>query len=82
MAYDFANDPRFVRVPEKFITELKTYPFTAGEGTDDAYQEVQFDIGGIMMQCAVLGHEWMPAADVDVDQIVKIIKVWHPNELS
>ncbi len=52
MARDFANDPRFVRLPQQFIDELKKHPFTAGEGTDNAYHEVQFDIGFCMAQCA------------------------------
>lgn len=80
MSHDFANDPRFVRLPQKFIDELKQHPPTGGAGTPNSYQEVQFDIGGFMMQCAVLAGEFIPAGHVELDQLQRIIKVWHPDE--
>jgi len=80
-AHDFDSDPRFTKLPQRFIDELATIKPT-GLANGDTWHEVQFDMGGIMCQAAVINGKYIPLNEAETSQFVAIIKVWQEEELS
>jgi hypothetical protein len=87
MATDFSQDPRFRLLPEHLQKDLENYEYTGeGPGNEEGemipYQEVQFQLDGIMVQCAVLQRKYVALPASDVERLGSIIKVWNKKELS
>lgn len=80
MVHDFSTDPRFTELPLRFQEELKDKPPTGDLGEDGGtWHEVQFKLGGIMVQCAVVNRRWVVLSKHEVDNLIYIIKVFPPT---
>lgn len=69
------------RLPEHFIEEIAKHP-PMGDDGKVTWHEVQFQFDdGIICQCAVVNGTHVPFPQHDIDRFVRIVKIWHPDEL-
>jgi hypothetical protein len=68
--FNIEDDPRFMKLDQKWIDEIATYPET---GED--WHEVVFDIGRMTCQVAVVKGEYVVKGAFQPEQIVRIVKV-------
>lgn len=83
MSTDLSTDPRFTRLPQKFIDQIKAAPPTGPTPPGgDSWHEVQFQMNGMLCQCAVVNGEYVALSQWETDQIISIIKIWTAEELG
>jgi hypothetical protein len=80
------DNGRSVEVRDPILQEKVRFPPTGikeQDGEKVTWHEVQFLLGDdIMCQCAVVNGEYVALTPEEVKQFVRIIKVWHPDELG
>lgn len=75
------NDPRFTRLPERFIAEIARHDPTGTKG-GVTWHEVVFRMDdGITCQCAVVNGVYVPKG-IGMERFVEIAKVWQASELG
>lgn len=79
---DVKTDPRFTKLPQQFIDQIKKAPPLDTDKGGHSWHEVQFDMGGVVCQCAVVDGEYVNLPQEEIDQFVRIIKIWTKEELS
>lgn len=62
---DLNSDARFSKLPQHFIDEIAQHE-PSGIMGEDTWHEVQFEMGGIICQCAVLNgtHVALPSSEI------------------
>ena len=70
-----AADERFTELPEWVQNDLRDIPPTADNGTAP-WHEVQFEISGMCVQCAVINRRWCPLTPDQLTHIRRIICVF------
>lgn len=72
---DISKDPRFTKLPQKFIAEIACHEPTGIMG-EDTWHEVQFQYGDIMCQCAVVNGEYVALPQSEIDQFTRILTIF------
>lgn len=74
MASDLSQDKRFTELPQRFQDELKNLEPTGMMG-EDTWHEAQFEMDGIICQCAVVNRRWVALPKEDVERFGRIIRI-------
>ncbi len=75
-----SEDPRFNRLPQNLVSEIKNHPPTANMG-GQMYHEVLFTLAqGGYVSVAVLDHEYVSLPPNEINNITGIHKIVKPME--